>query len=75
MSITGLPITSANNTNAFHAISVSLGSISFTDTFIQAYVAVNSTDIVLSESTTGGSVTGITLDTSGNIILTGHYEV
>jgi hypothetical protein len=73
--INGLPITSANNTNAFSAVSVYLGSISFTDVFIQAYIGPNATTVTLSESTTGGAVTGITMDTAGNITVSGHYEV
>jgi hypothetical protein len=75
MQVNGLPITSANVTNAFSALSVYLGSISFTDVFIQAYVAPNTSVINLGESTTGGSVSGITMDTAGNITISGHYEV
>lgn len=75
MQINGLPITSANNTNAFQALSVYLGSISFTGPFVQAYVAANSTSIVLGQTTAAGSTSAIPIDTAGNITVSGNYEV
>lgn len=75
---TGLPFTSNATTNNLHPFAIYASDISLTASnyMMSPYVAQNSVTIVLGQAPTGGgSVPAIPMDTSGQIILSGHYDV
>jgi hypothetical protein len=77
LKITGLPFTSSNVTNNNHALSVASNSITLTANHSMiAYIVSNTTEITLATiATGGGGITGIAVDTTGTVRVSGHYEI
>ena len=73
--VSNLPFTSTSATGSFHAASIYADGIPFTGPWLQAYVGVNSTNIGMGQMTAAGVVSGIPMDSAGDITITGHYEV
>lgn len=73
--VSNLPFTSTSATGSFHAVSIYADGIPFTGPWLQAYVGVNSTNIGMGQMTAAGVVSGIPMDSAGDITITGHYEV
>lgn len=73
--VSNLPFTSTSATGSFHAASIYADGIPFTGPWLQAYVDVNSTNIGMGQMTAAGVVSGISMDSAGDITITGHYEV
>lgn len=74
----GLPFTSTNVTNGQFGVAIGYwNNLAITAGYIfTAYVITNTTQIDLIQTPSGGgSATGISMDTSAQIILTGFYKV
>jgi len=75
--VTGLPFTASSVTNNIPALSIGLSNITLPASSVcWAYVADNSTTIVMSSYPAGGGAAAtVSYDAAGDILLAGHYEV
>jgi hypothetical protein len=75
--VTGLPFTSIATTNTYNAVAIWNANIALTAlNLLTAYVNVNAITIEIQQYPTGGgAAAAVAMDTSGAIMLTGHYEV
>jgi hypothetical protein len=75
--VTGLPFTSIATTNTYNAVAIWNANIALTAlNLLTAYVNVNAITIEIQQYPTGGGAAAVVaMDTSGAIMLTGHYEV
>jgi len=75
--VTGLPFTASSVTNNIPALSIGLSNITLPASSVcWAYVADNSTTIVMSSYPAGGgAAAAVSYDAAGDILLAGHYEV
>jgi hypothetical protein len=77
MRVGALPFTSSAATNVLHAVSIWQTTITLTaGNVMMGYVLGSNTQVALSQTPTGGGTqTTVAMDGSGNIIITGVYEV
>lgn len=77
MKVGALPFTSNTTSNNFNAVAVWNANIALTaSNVLTAYVDVNGTTVNLQQYPVGGGANAaVPIDTSANIIVTGHYEV
>jgi hypothetical protein len=77
LQVTGLPFTSNSTSNNLSSLSVGLSNIGLPASSVcWAYVASNSTTIVMSSYPAGGgAAASVSYDAAGDILLAGHYEV
>ena len=77
MRVSALPFTSNTTTGNFNAVSIWANNLTLTaSNYLQAYVAVNSTQVVLDQYPVGGgSQSSVVLDTAATLIVSGQYEV
>lgn len=75
--VTGLPFTANSVSNNIPALSIGLSNITLPASSVcWAYVADNSTTIVMSSYPAGGgAAASVSYDAAGDILLAGHYEV
>lgn len=73
--VSGLPFTSNSATNAFNAVALYAGALTYTGPMLQAYFGAGSTTIIIGQMTAAGVASGVPMDTAANLTLTGHYEV
>jgi len=76
MNVSGLPFSSANGSNWYGVCSARPNNISLTaGNYLTPLVLQASTTVTLQQAPTGGgSVSAVSLDTSGAIIISGQYE-
>ena len=77
LQVSGLPFTSNSTSNNLPVLSVGLSNIVLPAISVcWAYVANNSTTIVMSSYPSGGgAAASVSYDAAGDILLAGHYEV
>ena len=73
--VSGLPFTSNSAANAFNAVALYAGSLTYTGPMLQAYFGSASTTIIVGQMTAAGVTSGVPMDTAANLTLSGHYEV
>jgi hypothetical protein len=73
--VSGLPFTSNSAANAFNAVALYAGALTYTGPMLQAYFGAASTTIIIGQMTAAGVASGVPMDTAANLTLTGHYEV
>jgi hypothetical protein len=73
--VSGLPFTSNSAANAFNAVALYAGALTYTGPMLQAYFGAGSTTIIIGQMTAAGVASGVPMDTAANLTLTGHYEV
>ncbi len=73
--VSGLPFTSNSATNAFNAVALYAGALTYTGPMLQAYFGAGSTTIIIGQMTAAGVASGVPMDTAANLTLAGHYEV
>lgn len=77
LAVGSLPFTANSTTNSFSAVSLAdATNLTWTAAYLlTGYVNPNTDTIIFSQSSGGIASSGVTVDTSGGVMLAGHYEV
>lgn len=74
LQVQSLPFTSANIADAFNPASVWAADLTYPATQITAYVNPNATFLQLNSISSGAAAAAVALDTTGSIMVSGHFE-
>ncbi len=74
LQIQSLPFTSANVANSFNPSAVWTADLTYPATQFSAYVNPNTTFMQLNAISSGAAAQAVSIDTSGSIMVAGHFE-